>query len=456
MPVLSTIGAMAARGFGWLFKAAGSAGAFYAWGNNVSGQLGQGNTTSRSSPVQIGTLTTWDTVSAGSAASLALKTDNTLWAFGNNGNGQLGTSNQTSYSSPVQVGALTDWDKILSTSGNWSAAIKTNGTLWTWGSNAYGYLGNGSTTGRSSPAQVGSLTTWSKLTNGPSTSNLHAIRTDNTLWVTGYGSPSVSPALYPPGPTVSATTYSSPVQVSSAIAWSEVATGSDHALAITTGGALYAWGNNEYGQCGSTTKNNPAYYVYSDLYGQCAGGGTSYVWGEVRYNTGGLALTGFPNVLSSDFTTCGVGVDGDTISITAVAANTFLWGFSSPVQIGSLTTWSKVAAGNRQSYATKTDGTLWAWGNNGVGQLGLGDTTNRSSPVQVGTGTTWARVIGGEDHAIAVKTDGTLWVWGFNSSGQLGQGNTTNRSSPVQVGTATNWLETGFDGGNNFTLAIRS
>jgi alpha-tubulin suppressor-like RCC1 family protein len=445
---------MAARGFGWLFKASGAVGAgLYAWGQNGGGQLGQGNTTARSSPVQVGTLTTWDTVSAGGASSLALKSDNTLWAFGGNGNGQLGTSNQTSYSSPVQVGALTDWDKILSTVANWAAAIKTNGTLWSWGSNSFGYLGHGDTTGRNSPVQVGALTTWAKLANGPAFYNLHAIRNDNTLWVTGFGYPSVSPEVNQPGPTVSATTYSSPVQVSSAIAWSEVATGFFHALAITTGGALYAWGHNTFGECGRADFNNPTLYIYTPTYGECGGGGSSYVFGQY-YDTAGLSPSGFPNVLDGS-SVCDVGVIGTTIDVTTINASTNLWGFSSPVQIGALTTWSKVAAGNVHSLAIKTDGTLWAWGDNGNGQLGLGNTTNRSSPVQVGAGTTWARVLCGSGHTIAVKTDGTLWAWGNNSNGQLGLGDTTNRSSPVQVGTATNWLETGFDAGNNYTLAIR-
>src|SRR3989338_9110551 len=79
--------------------------------------------------------------------------------------------------------------------------------------------------------------------------------------------------------------------------------------------------------------------------------------------------------------------------------------------------------------------TLWAWGSNSYGQLGLGDTTSRSSPVQVGTLTTWTSFAGGGSHSLAGKTDGTLWAWGSNNSGRLGLGDIANRSSPVQVGT---------------------
>jgi len=101
--------------------------------------------------------------------------------------------------------------------------------------------------------------------------------------------------------------------------------------------------------------------------------------------------------------------------------------------VGALTTWSKVSAGHFGSLAVKTDGTLWAWGNNGYGQLGLGDITHRSSPVQVGALTTWSSISAGYLGSAAIKTDGTLWAWGNNENGQVGDFSQTNRSSPVQV-----------------------
>jgi YD repeat-containing protein len=116
---------------------------------------------------------------------------------------------------------------------------------------------------------------------------------------------------------------------------------------------------------------------------------------------------------------------------------------SSPQQVGSLTTWSNL--GWSKAYvgisAIKTDGTLWTWGINNVGNLGLGDDVFRSSPVQVGALTNWLRTSGAYGSFVAVKTDGTLWTWGWNTSGQLGTGNVIARSSPVQVGALTNWLQ---------------
>jgi alpha-tubulin suppressor-like RCC1 family protein len=115
---------------------------------------------------------------------------------------------------------------------------------------------------------------------------------------------------------------------------------------------------------------------------------------------------------------------------------------SSPVQVGSLNNWAHVMPGSGSfSLAIKTDGTLWSWGLNGSGQLGLGDTTNRSSPVQVGSLTDWAYAGVTSAGSFALKTDGTIWAWGTNSSGQLGLGDTTNRSSPVQIGSINTWLD---------------
>lgn len=115
--------------------------------------------------------------------------------------------------------------------------------------------------------------------------------------------------------------------------------------------------------------------------------------------------------------------------------------YSSPIQVGTLTNWISIAAGAYQNaFGIKTDGTLWSWGYNSTGELGLGNTTNYSSPKQVGGLTTWSKVVAGNSHTVAIKTDGTLWTWGSGLYGGLGLGNTTSYSSPKQVGALTNWL----------------
>jgi alpha-tubulin suppressor-like RCC1 family protein len=222
-------------------------------------------------------------------------------------------------------------------------------------------------------------------------------------------------------------------------------------LAITPSGALYAWGNHSfYGQLGvGTVNNNPAYYYPDPDYGQGSQGwclGPNFTF----YESPSYSTVDGVMALDSTGTICSV----EYVLWSYVSPNTQKWGYSSPVQVGALTTWSKVAAGNFHSLAIKTDGTLWSWGNNNYGQLGHGSAC--SSPVQVGALTTWAIISAGAYYTLAVKTDGTLWAWGDNSDGQLGLGNQSQVNSPVQVGTKTNWLSTGFSAGASFSLAIRS
>ena len=351
----------------------------FTWGNNSNGQLGLGNTTYRSSPNQVGALTTWSKIAGGGAGggthTIAVKTDGTLWTWGMNGSGQLGIGGATSYSSPKQVGALTTWSKIAAGRA-YTVSVKTDGTLWTWGDNNVGQLGLGNITNYSSPKQVGALTTWLAISGG-GYSHTIAVKTDGTLWTWGRN----TEGQLGLGNT---TGRSSPVQVGALTTWSTVAAGYAHTIAVKTDGTLWTWGRNDRGQLGL---------------------------GDTTYK-------------------------------------------SSPNQVGSLTTWSKVSAGAHHSISVKTDGTLWTWGRNNDGQSGLGNTTYYSSPKQVGALTTWSLVEGsGNDRNLAIKTDGTLWAWGRNGSGQLGLGNTTNYSSPKQVGSLTTW--SAIAAGDNHTVSLQ-
>ena len=335
----------------------------YSWGRNTFGRLGLGDTVNRSSPTQVGSLTTWATLSiSGGPRGIAIKTDGTLWSWGVNNSGQLGLGNTTNYSSPKQVGALTNWLTVAN--GYYSTlAIKTDGTLWAWGDNAKGQLGLGNTTSYSSPKQVGALTAWSKISCGQD--NTMAIKTNGTLWAWGNN----AVGMLGVGNT---TNYSSPVQVGALTNWLNVA--SVYAsIATKTDGTLWTWGFNTFGQLGNGNTTN----------------------------------------------------------------------YSSPVQVGALTNWSKVGTNAYSCFSIKNDGTLWSWGYNANGALGLGNTTSYSSPKQVGALTNWSilsvsNAPGG--NANCIKTDGTLWTWGTNTNGELGLGNTTSYNSPKQVGSLTTWL----------------
>ena len=337
-------------------------------GINTSGQLGLSGTTTGyySSPVQVGSLTNWKQVSGGSGTSLAIKTDGSLWTWGSGNSGQQGLGDTISRSSPVQVGLLTNWKQALC-NGSASAAIDNNGRLYTWGANSGGALGQNNINSYSSPVQVGSLTNWKTINMG---SSVAAIKTDGSLWMWGVGANGNLGQN-------NINSYSSPVQVGSLTNWKQAVVGSGITIAIKTDGSLWTWGTNLRGELGL----------------------------------------------------------GDIVSR------------SSPVQVGSLTNWKTVSPLYGGWLAIKSDGTLWSCGYNAsTGNLGLGDTISRSSPVQVGSLTNWKQVFGGVIYnAAAIKTDGTLWTWGGNlgggTYGQLGLGDIISRSSPVQVGLLTNWKQ---------------
>jgi len=231
-----------------------SDGTLWSWGYNNFGQLGLNNRTNYSSPVQIPG-TTWqyaDYKFDGNNASDnedafagGVKTDGTMWAWGFNGYGELGQNNRTNYSSPVQVGSDTTWS-LCSLGTHTVAAIKTNGTLWMWGYNTRGELGQNDKTHRSSPVQIPG-TTWSKVSNVER--HPLAIKTDGTLWTWGKGYAGEM------GTNISATYRSSPIQIPGTT-WSILPQGgggggsAQYSVAGKTDGTLFSWGANEGGALG--------------------------------------------------------------------------------------------------------------------------------------------------------------------------------------------------------------
>ena len=354
-------------------------GAIWVSGVNTYGQLGLGNRTSYSSPKQIGASTAWYFVQqAKTEATLAVKIDGTLWSWGLNDYGQLGLGNITSYSSPKQVGSLTDWSSI-GCSGNTSnvAAIKTDGTLWTWGDNNDGGLGQGNITNKSSPVQVGALTNWSQVTGGESF--MAAIKTNGTLWTWGKNDQGQLGLG-------NVTKYSSPKQVGALTNWSKVTGGQQFVLAVKTDGTLWSWGSNENGQLGN---------------------GTSGTFTRISSPTQVGALTNWAYIETYTFNVLALKTDGTLWSwgygLVGCLGLGNTTSYSSPKQVGALTTWSSIKAGSYVSRAIKTDGTLWSWGNNADGYLGDGTITNRSSPVQIGALATWLKLSSGSD-LVAIKS----------------------------------------------------
>jgi len=347
----------------------------YSWGYNSAGNLGQNNRTNQSSPIQVPG-TTWNSTGHSRAStSFATKTDGTLWSWGGDNYGMGGTGGANEYmSSPTQIGDGTDWsqgDNNAISGHDFSLFVKTDGTMFGAGRNNQGQLGLNNKTDQSSPTQVGGEDGWSAV-SGCYNSSM-ALRTDGTLWSWGNGSYGKL------GHNQSMSSYSSPKQVGTDTTWS-IITGNGNFAAIKTDGTLWSWGFNREGQLGHNTGGNPGTYA----------------------------------------------------------------SVSSPKQLPG--TWQDVSTMREGAYAVTTDGKLYAWGRNQFGELGLNqfwNPTNNgiSSPTQVGTDTTWQAVSAGTYTCFASKTDGSLWAWGRNINGGGGFNDGGNKySSPVQL--PGNWVAT--------------
>jgi alpha-tubulin suppressor-like RCC1 family protein len=337
-----------------------STGTVKAAGANSSGQLGDGTTTNSTTHVAVSNLTGIVEVAVGTSNhSVALKSDGTVWCFGNNGSGQLGDGTTTNRSTAVQVTGLTGVVQIGAGSGI-SMALKSNGTVWCWGSNSVGQLGTGSLTPAtsSSAVQVAGLTGVRAISTGSSFGM--ALKDDGTVWTwghNGYGQLGIN----------NTTDSSSAVQVTGVTGVAKITAGWYHAMALKGDGSLLVWGQDYQGQLGLGTS------------------GSIYPTAQ--------ALTGFGPVTS-------------------------------------------MAGGSSHAMAILSDGTIWAWGDDSSGALGDSPSASSSTvPVYVaGFPATAACVNGGGAGSMAVESNGRLWSWGSNSSGRLGDGGTTTRFMPVFIG----------------------
>jgi alpha-tubulin suppressor-like RCC1 family protein len=355
----------------------------YTWGVNCHGQLATNTISSRSSPGTIvGSIRTWCDVSAGNNHTAAVKTDGSAWTWGCNNCGQLGDETVTCRSSPGQtMGGGSTWCQI-SAGCEHTAAVKTDGSAWTWGRNTGGQLGDNTTVCRSSPVEV-----------------VHATGNFN---------------------------------------WCQISAGDQHTAAIKQDGTAWNWGCNHSGQLG----NNAAYVAKSSPVTP-TGGGTTW---------------------------CQISAGGAHTAAVKYDCTVWLWGRNLFCQLGDGTgtsrsspvitsgggsTWCHIDAGGEHTAAVKTDGTAWTWGRGNEGQLGIGVAGfNRNSPVQTSSGgTTWCQISAGTFHTAAVKTDSTAWSWGLNTCGQLGDNTVFTRAAPVVVtGGGTTWCQ--ISAGSCHTAAI--
>ena len=356
----------------------------YAWGSNSGGRLGDNTTVDKSSPVSVvGGFTDWCQVSSGGSHTAAVRLNGTLWTWGlsdlgdGEWSGVLGNGSISDRSSPVSVvGGFTDWCQV-SAGNRHTAAVRTNGTLWTWGRGTDGRLGDFTIVDKCSPVSVvGGFTDWCQVSAG----NQHtaAVRQNGTLWTWGDGGNGRLGDC-------TAVDKSSPISVIGGFTdWCQVSAGNEHTAAVRANGTIWTWGFGNNGRLG----------------------------------------------------------DGTTVTKC------------SPVSVvGGFTDWCQVSAGGH-TVAVRTNGTLWAWGLNTCGRLGDGTTVQKCSPIQVlGGFTDWCQVSAGGQRTAAVRQNGTLWTWGDGGNGRLGDCTAVDKSSPISViGGFTDWCQV--SAGENHTVGI--
>jgi alpha-tubulin suppressor-like RCC1 family protein len=434
------------------------------WGANYAGQLGNGTTTASSTPVDVSGLTSGVTaVSAGGNHACALTTGGGVKCWGSNGSGELGDGSTTQRTTPVDVSGLTSGVAAITLGGAHSCAIITaTGGLKCWGYNAYGQVGDGSTTSRNTPVDVTGLTSGVAAVSLGGESSC-ALTTSGGMRCWGRN-------IYSQlgdGTTTQRTTSVNVTGLTSGV--SAISVGDQHACALTTSGGMKCWGRNSSGQVGdnsTSTRTTPV-----DVSGLTSGvlsilaatntgshscalvaGNEMRCWGD---NASGQLGDGFktlrPTPSDVSIITSGLAkiINGGSFGCAiTTAGGAKCWGYNGQGQLGDGTTVDKLTTavdvsgltsgvsdiygGDGHSCVLTTSGGVKCWGQNSMGQLGDGSTTTRTTPVDV-TGLTSGAVklASSSLHSCAVTSAGALRCWGYNNSGQLGDGTTTNRSTAV-------------------------
>ncbi|MDQ1720573.1 MAG: hypothetical protein QOI26_307, partial [Pseudonocardiales bacterium] len=349
-------------------------------------------------------------IAGGEYHSLAVDSAGSVWAWGYNADGELGNGKTASSATPVKVTGAPAAAGV--TAGLVSSVELTRtGTVSAWGSNAYGQLGNGATTSSSTPVAVSSLSGVTQVGAG----NYHvlAVRSDGTVAAWGLN----NVGQLGDGTTIGRST---PVTVAGLSGVTQVAAGglpgyAGHSVALKADGSVWTWGYGKSGQLG----------------------------------LGSLTSTGTPTKVAGLPAIVQIAASGDDTYAVGKDGSLWAWGADSYGQLGNtaasnrqptpiqvnLANVKSVAAGGTHTLAVTTDGKAWAWGNNNTGQLGDNGTCGKTcvTPVQISGLTGVIAITGGYVHSLAALSDGTMRAWGRNAEGELGDGTTTVRMTPVTV-----------------------
>ena len=298
-----------------------------------------------------------------------------LFMWGNNSHGQLGDGTTINRYNFQAIGGKQNLLHV-STGESHTVAIDSYGDLYSWGNNEHGQLGDGTNLDKYTPVKMQPMTDWDSTSAGAN--HTIAINSDKELYAWGNN----ADGQLGDGAT---TSRSTPARIGTANNWAKISAGSNHTVAINSDGELYAWGDNADSQLG----------------------------------------------------------DGTTVN-----SNT-------PTRIGTANNWLFIGAGFNHTVAINSDGELYAWGNNSYGQLGDGTTTNKSIPTRIGNETNWSVVSSRYSHTVAINSDGELYVWGDNSEGQLGDGTYDNKNNPILISIQDIKWSSAYSGAH-YTIAVTS
>ena len=351
-------------------------------------------------------------VAAGLSHSMALSADGKVLTWGSDNSGQLGIGRQTFLATPQKVPGMnlgaTNAAKMAAGPYH-NAVVKADGTVWTWGDNLAGQLGDGSITAKSTPTAVPGINQATAVSTGFAFTM--ALKSDGSVWTwgsndsgqlgTGYDATVQDSAL-------------SPVKVEGldGLQVQSVAAGFAFALAVINGYVI-AWGDNVGGQLGDGTETPTAFaqFVF----------GPSNVVAVAAGVYHAMALDANGNVWTWGLNTDGRLGDGTDFHRPYAA------------QITGLPRIVAIAAGGQHSVALAQDGSVWAWGNNDYLQLGVSGIRARLSPAKVPGLSNIARIKTHYNHNIAIDTTGNAWAWGAGTTGQLGDGTSANRAAPTRI-----------------------
>ncbi|MCA9691908.1 MAG: hypothetical protein KC636_20065 [Myxococcales bacterium] len=426
-------------------------GALWCWGPNDDGQLGNGGlgeSFAAFAPDEVEGGASWRAVATTSGHTCGVQQDGTLWCWGANDDGQLGDGTTQLSSTPRQVGGDADWATVAvaaSLSQSHTCAIRQDGALYCWGANAFGSLGVGDEDDRSTPTQVAGDGPWTSV--AALFRSTCATKADGTLWCWGGNT---SNGLLANGVADVAQVFTTPQQVGGDADWRAVQLEGQNGCALLGEDRGRCWGDNATGALGVMTSGPYEDHYTPVEFGDDLRNPPGFGWSAVEVGAthscaraGDGALWCWGGGAGGDL---GSGFDDVSCNLSDPSACTR----TAPRKVDGGGTWGAFSAGGAGTCAIRPSGALWCWGDGAL------DEEAAYAPAQVGAATSWSSVTVAEAHRCGLQSPGTLWCWGSNQRGQIGDGQGGPGvvvADPAQIGAADDWTK--IAKGFSHTCAIR-